>query len=144
MEFYQTVYGRKFFDHQLPSLILALEKLSASIRQKPLTQPLPISIEARANLLQDFFKGYYDPGSEIAAAKSPKYQEMARELREIEGTLRTRISAEDWNLAEKYGQLLVDRAGVELEMAFEGGYRCAMQLLIAGLSSPKEDQANEV
>ncbi len=144
MEFYQTGYGRKFFDQQLPSLIQALEKLADSLNQKPLPQPLPIQIEARANLLQDFFKGYYDPGSEVAAAKSPQYQQMAKELRDIEDTLRTRISAEDWNLTERYGQILVDRAGVELEMAFEGGYRCAMQLLIAGLTSPREERPNEV
>lgn len=144
MEFYQTGYGKDFFGHQFPSLIRALEKLADSINQKPLPQPLPIQIEARANLLQDFFKGYYDPGSEVAAAKSPQYQQMAKELCDIEDTLRARISAEDWNLAERYGQILVDRAGVELEMAFEGGYRCAMQLLIAGLSSPKEEGSSEV
>lgn len=144
MEFHQTGYGKDFFGRQLPALIRALEKLADSIQKKPLAQPLPIQIEARANLLQDFFKGYYDPGSEIAAAKSQQYQKMAGELREIEDTLRRRISPEDWNLAERYGQILVDRAGVELEMAFEGGYRCAMQLLIAGLTSPKEGQSDEM
>lgn len=144
MEFYQTGYGKDFFGRQLPALIQALERLADSMQQKPLSQPLPIQIEARANLLQDFFKGYYDPGSEVAAAKSPQYQQMAKELRDIEDKLRARISPEDWVLAERYGQILVERAGVELEMAFEGGYRCAMQLLIAGLSSPKEGQSDEM
>lgn len=139
MEFYQTGYGKDFFGRQLPALIRALERLADSMQQKPPAQPLPIHIEARANLLQDFFKGYYDPGAEVAAAKSPQYQKMAKELREIEGMLRAHISPEDWSLAERYGQVLVERAGVELEMAFEGGYRCAMQLIIAGLSSPKEE-----
>lgn len=53
MQFYETVYGRRFFDSQLPELIKAINRL-ADVKQAEQRTPFPLADESTRKKLQSF------------------------------------------------------------------------------------------
>ena len=140
MNIWESQLGQDFLAYQMPALIAALEKLA----KKPAYVPLQIPETTVPGILRDFYNGTFHPVENLGDVMLPAYKELGEKLRELEREIRSRISPEEWILVEQYCHTLVERDGVELEMAFETGYRTATQLLVAGLTLPKEDTADEV
>jgi len=135
MEFYQTGYGKRFFEVQLPKLIDALNDVAAAL-QAPFVNP-EIQVDTRPALLRDFYNGYFQPGEDAGETKTQRYRELTQQLESIRGKLKNQINPEDWALVQEYTQTFAERCAEELDITFESGYRTATQLLLAGLSRGK-------
>lgn len=127
---------------QFPRLVDAVEKLAVVASDRPTLPELPVY--PREGLLRDFYRGYYQPGETAGGTQSQVYKKDSEELRTLETDIRARISNEDWALVEQYCDVLMRRGGEELSIVFEAGYRAATQLLLAGLTAPREVHQNEV
>lgn len=125
----------------LPILTDALERLAA--KQTP-QMPVCGLQGGRPGILRDFYRGYYQPGDEAGATKTPAYMAYTEKLQGIEKELRSRISSEDWMLVEQYSDILMQRGCEELSIVFETGFRAATQLFAAGLCTSSEDASNEM
>lgn len=138
MNFYDTVAGRRFFEHQLPSLIKALQDVASALSQPQPVVHLPIT--APPDFLENLYFGFYEPDLEIDHIRT---MEFNREIIEFQNRLRQQISPEDWNRLEEYQSLLDKRASFDAEQSFEAGFRAATQMIAAGLSAPPENRPAE-
>ena len=72
MRFYETKMGCAFFEHQVPQLITAVEKLAAALSRPVLSVTVP---EADPKFLHDLFFGKYEP--EVYQV-TPEIQQLGR------------------------------------------------------------------
>lgn len=135
MEFYQTGYGKRFFEVQIPKLIDALNDVAAALQASSVNSEIPV--DTHPALLRDFYNGYFQPGEDAGETKTQRYRELTQQLESIRGKLKNQITPEDWALVQEYTQTFAERCAEELDITFESGYRTATQLLLAGLSRGK-------
>lgn len=131
MEFYETEAGRRFFQGQLPQLIAALQDVAKSLAQP--TRACSSSQGIPPTFLQELYYGNFDPS---AAPNGPEHIALTQQIKEYQNQLCSDVTPELWDRIDGYRTLLDDRGAVERVQAFESGYRCAFQLIAAGLSHP--------
>lgn len=135
MDFYQTSMGRTFFERHVPQLIQAIQALTAALN-KP-AQAVTLPVEADPEFLSKLYLGEYESapfqqtpeGAELTRAVNAAYEELEASLPE--------------GCHEKlmqYQDTLTMREGVDLQMAYESGFRTAVQMIMAGLSRPQGKQ----
>lgn len=136
MEFHETQMGHFFFGQQLPQLIKALQSLA----EKPAGITAPVSIQSNPDILRDLFKGYYQPGEDAAFIETPRYKKLKKEMEPLQKELREKTDPDTSKLVDRYGRKLIEILGEETEVAFEAGFRCATQLIFAGLAVPEKGE----
>lgn len=130
MRFYETKMGRAFFEHQVPQLITAVEKLAAALSRPSLPITVP---EADPKFLHDLFFGKYEP--EVYQV-TPEIQQLGRAVSSAHVALAETLSEEGQRRLDAYEKALSERNAAVTELAYESGVRVAVQMIMAGLSSP--------
>lgn len=129
MEFHETVRGKRFFESQLPRLISTLEEIAGKLDIAP---PLPAPSK---DVLRELYYGNNPP---VETRKTMEYTAINQKVLDQQKIVKKRVSQESWDEIEKLMALCNARAGAELEQMFGIGYRCAFQLLIAGLTVERD------
>lgn len=128
MQFYETQMGCAFFEHQVPQLITAVEKIAATL-SRPV---LPVSVpEADPKFLHDLFFGSYEP--EVYQV-TPEIQQLGRAVSSAHIALAETLSEEGRKRLDAYEKALSERNAAVTELAYESGVRAAVQMIVAGLS----------
>ena len=128
MQFYETKMGRAFFEHQVPQLITAVEKIAAAL-SRPV---LPVSVpEADPKFLHELFFGKYEP--EVYQV-TPEIQQLGRAVSSAHIALAETLSEEGRKRLDTYEKALSERNAAVTELAYESGARAAVQMIVAGLS----------
>lgn len=138
MNFYETKMGHTFFEHQVPQLIDAVNKLAASLTKPAPAAALPVSVDPK--FLRDLFFGDYEP--EIYKV-SPELQRFNRTVDQAHKSLILTLSEDSIKQLEKYETALSERNIAVTEQAYKAGVRAAVQMIVAGLSSPSTEQETE-
>lgn len=128
MQFYETKMGHAFFEHQVPQLITAVEKLAAALSRPSLPITVP---EADPKFLHDLFFGKYEP--EVYQV-TPEIQQLGRAVSSAHVALAETLSEEGQRRLDAYEKALSERNAAVTELAYESGVRAAVQMIVAGLS----------
>jgi hypothetical protein len=131
LQFYETVAGRRFFDSQIPKLIAALQKISEGLT-RPTSGALPLA-DPPAALLHDLYNGEYDLSD---PPHSQEYAALTKQIVACQKRLAADAGPALWEQIDQNFSLLITRSCMEQEHAFSTGYRCAFQLIAAGLTPP--------
>ena len=138
MNFYETKMGRIFFEHQLPQLIQSIQRLTTSL-DKP-TQALTLPVEADPGFLSSLYYGSYEPGPFRQTAKG---RELTRAVNAAHDELTAVLPEETRKKLMEYQDALTMCETADMQMAYESGFRTAVQMLMAGLSRPGSAQNDD-
>jgi len=140
MNFYETVAGRRFFEHQLPELIKALQGIADVLsRPQPMIQ---VPTENSEKFLHDLYYGQFEPEFWSRSQQSREYD---RAIKAHQAKMQETLSPDLWKLAEEYRKLLEDRHFFETEKSFKSGYSTAIKMITAGLvATPQAQEAGEL
>lgn len=131
MQFHETVVGRRFFEHQLPQLTAALQKIAEALtRPTPDSLPLPGPSVA---FLHDLYTGEYDLSD---PPRSQEYAALSKQIVACQRQLAADAGPALWEQIDQNFSLLSSRSCMDQEHAFNTGYRFAFQLIAAGLTPP--------
>lgn len=127
MNFFDTKRGHLFFDHQLPKLINALERIANTM-----SRPMP-ALQAALEPDRDFLSNLYYGNYEAEQYQEPEQvRPLSREVIRAETALRQYLTPEGTRLFEDYYQAAVIRNDAMAEQAYEAGFRTAVQMILAG------------
>ncbi|KAF5040613.1 hypothetical protein DSECCO2_531530 [anaerobic digester metagenome] len=138
MSFHETVAGHRFFNHQLPELIKALQGIAGALsRPQPVIQ---VPTENSEKVLRDLFYEQFEPDIWSRSQQSHEYD---RAIKAHQARMRETLSPGLWEMAEEYRKLLEERHFFEVEKSFESGYATAIKMITAGLAATPRGQAKE-
>lgn len=132
MNFHDTKMGHAFFEHQLPQLIQAL----TAALDKPV-QAVALPVEADPEFLSRLYMGEYESAP---FRQTPEGAEITRAVNVAHEELEAVVPESCHEKLMKYQDTLTMREGVDLQMAYESGFRTAIQMIAAGLSQSKAGQ----
>ena len=141
MQFYETKMGRIFFEHQVPQLIAAVEKIAAALSSS--VPPALLPVEADSKFLHSLFFGCYEP--EVYQV-TPESQQLGQAVSIAHDALKETLSEEGQKRLDTYEKALSERNAAVTELAYESGVRAAVQMILAGLSYqavPQTDMTNK-
>ena len=133
MNFHETPMGRKFFEVQLPQLIQSIQKLTDAMDKR--TQPLVLPEEADPEFLSALYYGNYEPAS---FRETPESEEINQKVKEAYEELTPLLPEVGHEKLMKYQDTLNMRECVNMQMAYESGFRTAVQMIMAGMSRPQK------
>lgn len=131
MNFHETKQGKMFFNAQLPQLILSIQELTAALSHPAPAVSLPI--QADPDFLSELYLGNYE--SEVF---NPAYadHDLTKAVEDAHTALVTAIPEHCRDALEKYADITAERNCAVAELAYESGFRAAVQMIVAGLSAP--------
>ena len=129
MNFYETRMGRTFFEHQLPQLINVLQALTAAL-DKP-AQPVALSVKGDPEFLSELYFGNYEPG---IFKSTPEGDKLIQKLNDAYDALVETLSKESRVKLDRYLEIAAERSATDSRLAYESGFRTAVQMIVAGLS----------
>lgn len=135
MNFHDTKMGHTFFEHQLPQLIQAIQALTIAL-DKPV-QAVALPVEADPEFLSRLYMGKYESAP---FRQTPEGAEITRAVNVAHEELEAVVPESCHEKLMKYQDTLTMREGVDLQMAYESGFRTAIQMIAAGLSQSKAGQ----
>lgn len=131
MNFHETVRGQRFFEHQLPTLISALQNIATSLKaSRPVVQ-----IDATTDtqdLLTQLYYTTFDPETAPDRETHAIYNNAITQMQE---DIRASVDDEVWQKIEHTYVTITTRAAAEREQAYAAGFRTAMSLLACGLTA---------
>ena len=136
MSFYQTPMGHAFFEHHVPQLVKAIQALTAALNKPAPALTLPV--EADPEFLSRLYLGEYESAP---FRQTPEGAEFTRAVNAAHKELEAVLPECCHEKLMKYQDTLTMREGVDLQMAYESGFRTAVQMIVAGLSQSKAGQA---
>ena len=131
MDFHETRMGHNFFEHQLPELIKALNRLSATLSGPVPASGLPVSPDPK--FLHDLYFDRYVPEVFEVQMETRQLNQAVSQARK---TLVETLPEESKKKLEVYEAALSERNTDLTELAYESGVRAAVQIIMAGLSLP--------
>lgn len=131
MDFHDTKMGHTFFEHQLPQLIRSIDTLSA-VLGKPV-QAIALPVETEPGFLSSLYYGSYEPGP---FQQTLEGRELTRAVNAAHEELETMLSEQGREKLVKYQDTLTLRETADMQLAYESGFRTAVQMIVAGLSRP--------
>lgn len=135
MNFHETKTGQHFFNCQLPELITALEKVATALSQ-PTHTILPTEPPDK-DFLYSLYCGTFDPEQYQSLEKM---KDLNRSAWEAEKALKKQLSPQTFHLLDVYESAVFARSDTMSELAFESGFRTAIQMILTGSTIPgKED-----
>lgn len=135
MNFHDTKMGHIFFEHQLPQLIRSIQALTAAL-DKPV-QSVALPVEADPEFLSKLYLGEYESAP---FRQTPEGERITRAVNAAHKELEAALPESCHEKLMKYQDTLTMREGVDLQMAYESGFRTAVQMIVAGLSQSKAGQ----
>lgn len=136
MEFYETIMGKRFFEHQIPRLLDALERIGnalENLQNVSLIQPFSavFTTESQEEELIDLLYDRALKSSEFSKVthSTKGRQETLSALKKLEETL----SKEQWNLFLQYNAAVNLRSSEESREMFRQGYGTAIRIMAVGL-----------
>lgn len=132
MNFHNTKMGHIFFERQLPQLIRSIEALAAALG-KP-AQPVVLPVEADPEFLSKLYLGEYESAP---FQQTPEGAELTRAVNKAHEELEALLPESCHEKLMQYQDTLTMREGVDLQRAYESGFRTAVQMMAAGLSRPE-------
>lgn len=135
MDFYQTPMGHTFFERHVPQLIQAIEALTSAL-DKP-AQAVTLPVEADPEFLSRLYLGEYESAP---FQQTPEGAELTRAVNTAHDELEALLPEGCHEKLMQYQDTLTMREGVDLQMAYESGFRTAVQMIVAGLSQSKAGQ----
>ena len=131
MNFYQTPMGRAFFERHVPQLIHAIEALTTAL-DKP-AQSVALPVEADPEFLSKLYLGEYESAP---FRQTPEGAEFTRAVNAAHEELEAMLSEQGREKLVKYQDTLTLRETADMQLAYESGFRTAVQMIVAGLSRP--------
>lgn len=131
MNFHETVMGRRFFEHQLPQLIQSIQALTITLGNP--TQPAILPVKADPEFLPNLYYGNYEPAT---FKSTPEGDKLVQELNAAYDTLIETLSEESCGKLDLYLEIAGERNAMDARLAYESGFRTAVQMIMAGLSRP--------
>ncbi len=132
MNFHNTKMGHIFFERQLPQLIRSIDALAAALG-KP-AQPVVLPVEADPEFLSKLYLGEYESAP---FQQTPEGAELTRAVNKAHEELEALLPESCHEKLMQYQDTLTMREGVDLQRAYESGFRTAVQMMAAGLSRPE-------
>ena len=132
MNFHDTKMGHSFFERQLPQLIRSIDALAAALG-KPV-QPVVLPVEADPEFLSKLYLGEYESAP---FQQTPEGAELTRAVNKAHEELEALLPESCHEKLMQYQDALTMREGVDLQRAYESGFRTAVQMMAAGLSRPE-------
>ncbi len=131
LNFHETIYGRRFFEAQLPNLIKAMERIADGLAH--LEAGSPQSAAPTSSFLHDLYYGDYEPS--VFKKQSSEQKKMDKSVSAAEAALRNILqkSPSAIKAFEAYQIAIGEQHGAVTEQAFESGFQTAFQMLLAGL-----------
>lgn len=131
MNFHETKQGQIFFNVQLPQLIQSIQKLTDALSRPVPSVSLPI--QADADFLSELYLGNYE-----AEVFNPAFvdHDLTQAAIAAYSALAAAIPEHCRDMLEKYADTLAEKNGAVSELAYESGFRAAVQMIVAGLSAP--------
>ncbi len=133
MNFHDTKMGHTFFEHQLPQLIQAIQALTIAL-DKPV-QAVALPVEADPEFMSKLYLGEYESAP---FRQTPEGVEITRAVNAAHKDLEAALPESCHEKLMKYQDTLTMREGVDMQMAYESGFRTAVQMIAAGLSRPAD------
>ena len=133
MNFHDTKKGHTFFEHQLPQLIQAIQALTIAL-DKPV-QAVALPVEADPEFMSKLYLGEYESAP---FRQTPEGVEITRAVNAAHKDLEAALPESCHEKLMKYQDTLTMREGVDMQMAYESGFRTAVQMIAAGLSRPAD------
>ena len=133
MNFHDTKMGHTFFEHQLPQLIQAIQALTIAL-DKPV-QAVALPEEADPEFMSKLYLGEYESAP---FRQTPEGVEITRAVNAAHKDLEAALPESCHEKLMKYQDTLTMREGVDMQMAYESGFRTAVQMIAAGLSRPAD------
>ena len=133
MNFHDTKMGHTFFEHQLPQLIQAIQALAIAL-DKPV-QAVALPVEADPEFMSKLYLGEYESAP---FRQTPEGVEITRAVNAAHKDLEAALPESCHEKLMKYQDTLTMREGVDMQMAYESGFRTAVQMIAAGLSRPAD------
>lgn len=133
MNFHETKMGHAFFEHQLPQLIQAIRALTAAL-DKP-AQAVTLPVEADPEFLSKLYFGEYEPEP---FQLTPEGKKRTRDVNAACEELEALLPEDCREKLVKYQDALVLRETADMQMAYESGFRTAVQMIVAGLFQPAQ------
>lgn len=131
MNFHDTKMGHIFFERQLPQLIRSIDALTAVLGRP--AQPVILPVEADSEFLSKLYLGEYESAP---FQQTPEMAELTRAVNAAHEELEALLPESCHEKLMKYQDTLTMREGADLQMAYESGFRTAVQMMVAGLSRP--------
>ncbi len=131
MNFYETKMGHTFFEHQLPQLIQSIQALTAAL-EKP-TQAAVLPMKTEPDFLSELYYGNYEPGIFKTTQES---EQIIQKLNDAHTALTETLSEESCDRLDFYLEIAAERSATDARLAYESGFRTAVQIIMAGLSHP--------
>lgn len=135
MNFHDTKMGHTFFEHQLPQLIQAIQALTAAL-DKPV-QSVALPVEPDPEFLSKLYLGEYESAS---FRQTPEGAEITQAVNAGHEELEAALPESCHEKLMQYQDTLTMREGVDMQTAYESGFRTAIQMIVAGLSQSKPGQ----
>lgn len=131
MDFHETKQGQIFFNVQLPQLIQSIQKLTDALSHPGPAVSLPI--QADDDFLSELYLGNYE-----AEVFNPAFvdHDLTQAAADAYNALAAAIPEHCRDMLEKYADTLAEKNGAVSELAYESGFRTAVQMIAAGLSAP--------
>lgn len=129
MNFYETSMGRTFFEHQLPQLISAIQTLTAAL-DRPVQQ-ITLPVEGDPEFLSELYYGNYEPG---IFKSTPEGDRLIQKLNDAYNALAETLSKKSCDRLDRYLEIVAERSAADARLAYESGFRTAVQMMVAGLS----------
>ena len=136
MDFYQTPMGHTFFERHVPQLIQAIEALTSAL-DKP-AQAVTLPVEADPEFLSRLYLGEYESAP---FQQTPEGAELTRAVNTAHDELEALLPEGCHEKLMQYQDTLTMREGVDLQRAYESGFRTAVRMMAAGLSRPVAGQS---
>lgn len=136
MDFHETRMGHDFFEHLMPQLIQAIQALTAAL-DKP-AQAVTLPVKADPEFLSLLYYGNYEPSP---FQQTPEGAKLIQAINTAHKELEALLPEGCHEKLVKYQDALTTREGIDLQMAYESGFRTAVQMIVAGLSHPTAEQA---
>ena len=133
MNFHETVMGQRFFERQLPQLIVSLKEIAASLKEpRPIMQPS--QNWDQKELLTRLYYTFYDTET---IPDREAYDACKKAISQMQSEIREGASEELWQKIEHTYAMIATCSADEREWAFSVGFRAAMNMTACGWITPK-------
>lgn len=137
MNFHDTKMGRVFFEHQLPQLIHSIQALTDALGKS--AQPLTLPVAGDPAFLSALYYGSYEPGP---FQQTPEGKKLTQAVNAAYEELEPLLSDKGREKLVKYQDALTVRETADMQLAYESGFRTAVQMIVSGLSRPAATPAD--
>ena len=136
MEFYETIIGKRFFEHPLPRLLDTLERIGntlENLQNVSFIQPFSAAFTTESQEEELLALLYDRVLKSNGFSKATRLAKGRQETLSALGKLEKTLSKEQWNLFLQYNAAVNLHSSEESQEMFRQGYGTAIRLMAVGL-----------